>query len=89
MKDNKLERFFNAINFDKNFTEYFNEASVKEVLLNKKINRMTLVIEIDELPPINVFKSLCEYAQNMKGEEASSKTNIESKRLQKKEKPRF
>ena len=60
MKDNKLERFFNAINFDKNFTVFFEEASVKEVLLNKKINRMTLVINIDDLPPINVFKSLCE-----------------------------
>ena len=67
MKDNKLERFFNAINFDKNFTVFFEKASVKEVLLNKKINRMTLVINIGDLPPINVFKSLCEYAQNMKG----------------------
>ena len=38
MKDEKLTRFLNAINLDIDFTDELNDASVKEVLLNKKIN---------------------------------------------------
>ena len=67
MKDEKLIRFFNTINFDEQFYSCFENASVKEVLLNKKINRMTLIIDIDNLPPIGVFCELCEKAQDLKG----------------------
>ena len=60
MIDEKLERFFNAINFSKSFTKYFEGASVKDVLLNMKKNRMTLVLNITESLPIEVFKELYE-----------------------------
>ena len=65
--EDKLERLFNAINFDEENFLFFKNASVKEVLLLKKINRMTLVIEIDRLIPISVFKELYEKASTLKG----------------------
>ena len=67
MKDDKLIRFFNTTNFNSDFTKYFNNASVKEVLLNKKSSKMTMVIEIDNLPDIEVFKELYEKGQTLNG----------------------
>ena len=67
MIDAKLERLFNTINFNKDYYLYFKNASVKEVLLLKKINRMTLVIEIDNLIPLDVFKELFQKASTLKG----------------------
>ena len=69
MKDDKLIRFLNAINFDINFTDELNSASVKEVLLNKKKNKMTLVLNIDENLSIDVFKTLYEKSKDLKGAE--------------------
>ena len=60
LKDDKLSRFFSATNFSEDNTIYFKDASVKEVLLNKKESRMTMVIEIDNLPIIDVFNELYE-----------------------------
>ena len=68
--DSKLERLFNTINFNNEYYRYFENASVKEVLLLKKINRMTLVIEIDRLFPLDVFKELFEKASTLKGAES-------------------
>ena len=65
--DAKLERLFNTIDFNKENYLYFKNASVKEVLLLKKINRMTLVIEIDNLIPLEVFKELFQKASLLKG----------------------
>ena len=67
MIDNKLERLFNTINFNKEYFRYFENASVKEVLLHKQMNRMTLIIEIDRLFPLDVFKELYEKASTLKG----------------------
>ena len=67
MIDSKLERLFNTIDFNKEYFRYFEKASVKEVLLLKKINRMTLVIEIDKLFPLDVFKELYDKASTLKG----------------------
>ena len=67
MKDNKLNRFFDTTNFNNEFTIYFNNASLKEVLLSKKSNRMTMIIEIDKLPSINVFEELYEKGKTLKG----------------------
>ena len=67
MIDAKLERLFNTVNFNKDYYLYFKNASVKEVLLLKKINRMTLVIEIDNLIPLDVFKELFQKASTLKG----------------------
>ena len=60
MKDDKLTRFFDTTNFNSDFTKYFKDASIKEVLLNKKESRMTMVIEIDDLPPVEVFDEMYE-----------------------------
>ncbi len=67
MKDNKLVRFFNAILFNIDYTSFFENASLKEVLLDKKKNRMRVVIENEYLIPINVFKELCDKGSNLKG----------------------
>jgi len=67
MKDSKLARFFSATNFNENYIPYFNNASLKEVLLNKKTSKMTMVIEIDNLPNIDVFKELYEKGKTLNG----------------------
>ena len=56
--DDKLVRFFNAINFDQEYHNYFNNASVKDVLLTRKTNKMTIILSVDELLPIDVFSIL-------------------------------
>lgn len=67
MSDNKLTRFFDTTNFNSDFTKYFKNASLKEVLLSKKIGRMTMVINIDELPPVEVFSELYEKGKTLNG----------------------
>ena len=67
MKDDKLTRFLNAINFDIDFTDELKDASVKEVLLNKKINKMTLVLNLKESLKIDTFKKLYECSKTFKG----------------------
>ena len=67
MKDDKLTRFFDTTNFNSDFTKYFKDASIKEVLLNKKESRMTMVIEIDDLPPVEVFDEMYEKGKTLKG----------------------
>lgn len=66
----KLERFLNTIEFNKDNYKYFENASVKEVLLTKKTNRMTLILNLDKLIPIDIFKELYEKAHNLKGAES-------------------
>ena len=67
MKDDKLIRFFNAINFNKDYLKYYENASLKEVLLNRKENKMTMIINIDLLPPIEVFKEIYEKGKTLEG----------------------
>ena len=67
MKDEKLQRFFNAINFNIDYTSFFEDASLKEVLLDKKKNKMTLIIMMDNLPPLEVFNELCEKGKTLEG----------------------
>jgi DNA polymerase-3 subunit alpha (Gram-positive type) len=69
VKDNKLVRFFNTVNFNIDFTGFFEEASLKEVLLDKKNNKMTMIIEMDNLVPLEVFKELCEKGKTLEGAE--------------------
>ena len=57
--DSKLSRFFNAINFDQKYYSFFENASVKDVLLTRKTNKMTIIISIDNTLPIDVFSYLC------------------------------
>ena len=78
--DSKLERFLNAINFDKKYYECFSNAIVKDVLLTKKTNKMTLIIDIDKLLPIDVFKELMESSLTLKGaDKVRFKFNVKSK----------
>ncbi len=65
--DNKLERFLKTIDFNIDNYGYFENASVKEVLLTKKTNRMTLVLNLDSLFPSDVFKELYDKAHTLKG----------------------
>lgn len=45
MKDEKLLRFLNAVNFNDSLTQYLKDYTVKEVLLEQKTNTMRLVLE--------------------------------------------
>ena len=65
--DSKLERFLNAVNFNKDFTSYFDKAVVKDVRINKETNRMTLILNLDKLIPINVFEELYNKGKTLKG----------------------
>ena len=65
--DSKLTRFFDATNFNKEYIPYFKNASLKEVLLVKKTSKMTMVIEIDSLPIIDVFNELYEKGKTLNG----------------------
>ena len=67
MKDNKLVRFFNAINFSEENKIFFKNASLKEVLLDRRINKMTIIIEMNELVPVDVFKELCQKGITLEG----------------------
>ena len=67
MKDSKLERFFNAINFNDEYRNHFKNASINEVLLLKKEDKMTLIINIDKLIPLEVFKALYDCSKTLKG----------------------
>ena len=70
MKDDKLIRFFNAIDFNKEYLKYYENASLKEVLLRRKENRMTMVINIDSLPPIEAFKETYEKGKTLEDRNA-------------------
>ena len=52
MKDIRLLKLANTIKLNENFTKYLENAELKEVLLNKKTNKMTIVIINDFLFPI-------------------------------------
>ena len=67
MKDEKLLRFLNAVNFNDSLTQYLKDYTVKEVLLEQKTNTMRLVLECDELMPINVFNELYKSGNTLKG----------------------
>ena len=67
MKDDKLVRFFNAIDFNNEDLKYYENASLKEVLLRRRENRMTMIININELPPIDVFKETYIKAKTLDG----------------------
>ena len=67
MKDDKLVRFFNAIDFNKDYLKYYENASLKEVLLRRKENKMTMIINIGLLPPIEVFKETYEKGKTLEG----------------------
>jgi len=65
--DSKLERFLNAIDFNKDYYSEFEGASVKEVLLTKKTNKMTLVLDMPNRLNTLVFKELCSASLKLKG----------------------
>ena len=69
MVDEKLNRFLTSININENYLNYFNEASLKEVLLDKKKNKITLIIEMESLIPLDVFDELCKKGKNLPGVE--------------------
>ncbi len=70
MKDNKLVRFLNAINFNIDDNKYFENACIKEVLLVKKLNKMTICFDIDKTLPLNVFVELCKKGITLNGAES-------------------
>ena len=64
MKDVKLERFLNKIDFDINKYPYFNEYLLDKVTLNKKLNSMTLYIKMHEIMVVDAYKELVSKSKN-------------------------
>ncbi|MDD6272165.1 MAG: PolC-type DNA polymerase III [bacterium] len=67
MKDEKLVRFLNAINFSDENKIYFENSSIKEVLLLKKLNKMTIIFNIDKTLPLEAFIELCKKGITLNG----------------------
>ena len=67
MKDIRLLKLANTIKLNENFTKYLENAELKEVLLNKKTNKMTIVIINDFLFPIDMFHELYEKGTSLDG----------------------
>ena len=56
--DNKIERFLIKAKFDKDKFYYFEGATLKEVIVNKKTTDWLICINLDNLLPIDVYKEL-------------------------------
>ena len=67
MKDIRLLKLANTIKLNENFTKYLENAELKEVLLNKKTNKMTIVIINNFLFPIDMFHELYEKGTSLDG----------------------
>ena len=64
--DNKIERFLKKANFDVEKFYYFNNAVVKEVVVNKKTNEWTIKLTIDNMLPIEIYKELKNSSKTIK-----------------------
>lgn len=69
MKDVRLERFLNKINFDITPYPFFNDYEIDKVVINKKQNTMTIYIKMKENMDIKVYEEL--YEKSKKFESAS------------------
>ena len=67
MKDIRLLKLANSIKLNEDFTKYLENAELKEVLLNKKTNKMTIVILNDFLFPIEMFHELYQKGTSLDG----------------------
>ena len=65
--DKKLERFLKAIDFNTENYKYFEDAKIDDVLLNKKINRMTLKISNSKTIPLDIFKEFYDKGMTFDG----------------------
>ncbi len=64
--DNKLLRFFNEINFDEAYFEYFKDAKIDKVEVNTKKKTWIIHISFLNLIDIETFKILCDKCKDFK-----------------------
>ncbi len=66
MKDERLKRYLDSINFESTMYSFFEDFTLEKVVINKKKNTMTIYINMDELIPIYVYIKLYESSLTFK-----------------------
>ena len=56
--DSKIEVLLGKTNIDKEYYQYFCDAKLSKIVINKKTNDWNVYIDKDELLPLNVFEQL-------------------------------
>ena len=56
--DSKIEVLLGKTNIDKEYYQYFCDAKLSKIVVNKKTNDWNIYIDKDELLPLNVFEQL-------------------------------
>ena len=56
--DSKIEVLLGKTNIDKEYYQYFCDAKLSRIVVNKKTNDWNIYIDKDELLPLNVFEQL-------------------------------
>ncbi len=64
--DDKLLRFFNKINFDKDLEEKFLDSKVEKVVVDTQEKSWTLYITLNKMIDTDTFNILCEKSNNLK-----------------------
>ena len=54
--DNKLEKLLNQIGINEDYMEYFNGASVREVVIDKNSNNFNFIINMNNIPRIDIYE---------------------------------
>ena len=70
--DNKLEKLLNQIGINEDYMEYFNGASVKEVVIDKNSNNFNFIINMNNIPRIDIYEDFL----NCLKEEFSATVNL-------------
>ncbi len=63
--DNKLLRFFNEINFDEKYHEYFLNSKIEKVEVNTKKKAWIIYISFEKLINVKLFDLLCEESKKI------------------------
>ena len=54
--DTKLEKLLNHIGINEDYINYFKDAFIDKVIVNKKTGNISFLIKIDVIPPYRVYK---------------------------------
>lgn len=56
--DSKLEKLLNQIGVNEDYVKYFNNAYVKNVVIDKESNSFNFIINVDKIPPVKVYDNV-------------------------------
>ena len=63
--DDKLESFFNKVNFNSDYYKYFDGATVIQVVVKNKENRWDIYLGLKKQIPINIFEELVKCSKSI------------------------